>query len=163
MVRKCNVKLNTSRGQRKGRCGPSFHHTVCSSGYCSNWGWCGYTWLHRRNRWHKKYDRSAANRACFRRITKRKVKRTIRTVVKGTHATLRLARLRWLKAKKGKNASLTKRYRLAYLRVLKWWRSRAAKLKARAKRFTKRVTRSRVYRKYKWVKTKYYTIWYRKY
>merc|ERR1712021_2642 len=39
-VVKCNVSKN-------GRCGKAFHNTICASGFCSKWNWCGSSALHK--------------------------------------------------------------------------------------------------------------------
>merc|ERR1711957_97000 len=38
---KCNVSKN-------GRCGKSFHNTICPAGWCSKWNWCGTSALHKK-------------------------------------------------------------------------------------------------------------------
>merc|ERR1712216_204055 len=48
-----NVHLNTNKkikGSKPGRCGPKFGNTMCVSGYCSQWSWCGFSRLHKNYR-----------------------------------------------------------------------------------------------------------------
>merc|ERR1711881_748920 len=40
LMPKCNLSKN-------GRCGPTFGKTICPSGYCSKWWWCGTSALHK--------------------------------------------------------------------------------------------------------------------
>merc|ERR1711912_187760 len=41
------VTIKTCKMSKNGRCGPSHGHTVCTGGYCSRWGWCGWSSLHK--------------------------------------------------------------------------------------------------------------------
>merc|ERR1711977_805888 len=48
LMPKCNLSKN-------GRCGPTFGNTICPSGYCSKWWWCGTSALHKSTH-QAKYD-----------------------------------------------------------------------------------------------------------
>merc|ERR1712086_811468 len=105
--RKCNVKLNTSKGQRRGRCGPRYNKTVCAVGYCSRWGWCGFSRLHKwRRSWRRRYDRSAARRSCFAKVTKKAIRRSVRAIKKSKAKFLKKAKK---SVGKSKNAKKPKR------------------------------------------------------
>lgn len=89
----CNVKLNTRKGAKRGRCGPSMKSTTCSVGNCSRWGWCGTTKLHSFKRsWSKKYDSSKARPACFAKISKKTIQVTIKAMNKGQKLVVKKAK-----------------------------------------------------------------------
>merc|ERR1711881_770025 len=52
LMPKCNLSKN-------GRCGPSYGNTICPSGYCSQWWWCGTSALHKSTH-QAKYDAKPA-------------------------------------------------------------------------------------------------------
>merc|ERR1711957_421237 len=45
VVKKAAPKCNVSKN---GRCGKSFHNTICPAGWCSRWNWCGTSALHKK-------------------------------------------------------------------------------------------------------------------
>merc|ERR1712060_536570 len=51
-VVKCKISKNM-------RCGPSHNHTRCPFGWCSKWGWCGMSKLHKSTH-QVKYDATPA-------------------------------------------------------------------------------------------------------
>merc|ERR1711904_365223 len=67
IVPKCNLSKN-------GRCGPSYGNTICPSGYCSKWWWCGTSALHKSTH-QVKYD---AKPACAAKKAVKKVKVTLK-------------------------------------------------------------------------------------
>merc|ERR1711898_83275 len=56
VVKKAAAKCNLSKN---GRCGPKFGNTICPSGYCSKWWWCGTSALHKSTH-QVKYDAKPA-------------------------------------------------------------------------------------------------------
>merc|ERR1712216_1074142 len=52
VAKKAAAKCNLSKN---GRCGPKFGNTICPSGYCSKWWWCGTSALHKSTH-QVKYD-----------------------------------------------------------------------------------------------------------
>merc|ERR1711904_526000 len=66
IVPKCNLSKN-------GRCGPSYGNTICPSGYCSKWWWCGTSALHKSTH-QAAYD---AKPAC---AAKKVVKKVVKKV-----------------------------------------------------------------------------------
>ena len=61
---KCNVSKN-------GRCGKSFHNTICAYGYCSKWNWCGNSALHKSTH-QPAFD---AKKACSKKPVRKVVKK----------------------------------------------------------------------------------------
>jgi len=85
---KCNVILNSMPGQKAGRCGPKFNNTVCSSGYCSSSAWCGFSDAYKTGRYYGgKYDRCRANLACFSKVTKKSVAKSMVALKKSFKVT----------------------------------------------------------------------------
>merc|ERR1712164_227657 len=72
LIPKCNLSKN-------GRCGPQFGNTICPSGYCSQWWWCGTSALHKSTH-QAKYDAKPACAA--KKAVKKVVKKAAKKVVK---------------------------------------------------------------------------------
>merc|ERR1712226_1439826 len=82
MKKKAAPKCNLSKN---GRCGPKYGNTICPSGYCSKWWWCGTSALHKSTH-QVKYDAKpacAAKKAVKKVVKKPKVKVTLKKKVVG--------------------------------------------------------------------------------
>merc|ERR1712007_219723 len=76
VVKKAAAKCNLSKN---GRCGPKYGNTICPSGYCSKWWWCGTSALHKSTH-QVKYDAKPAC-AAKKAVKKPKVKVTLKKKV----------------------------------------------------------------------------------
>merc|ERR1712164_8705 len=76
VVKKVAAKCNLSKN---GRCGPKFGNTICPSGYCSKWWWCGTSALHKSTH-QAKYDAKPACAAAKKVVKKVAVKVTKKPV-----------------------------------------------------------------------------------
>merc|ERR1711988_1178900 len=77
MPKKCNLSKN-------GRCGPQFGSTICPSGYCSKWWWCGTSALHKSTH-QAKYDAKpacAAKKAVKKVVKKAAAKKVVKKAAK---------------------------------------------------------------------------------
>ena len=45
----CKDKESSCNLSKNGRCGKDYGKTICESGFCSQWGWCGTTAAHKSN------------------------------------------------------------------------------------------------------------------
>merc|ERR1711935_935140 len=140
---RCNVKLNTRKGMRRGRCGPKFKKTTCASGNCSRWGWCGYSRLHKwRRSWKNKYDRTRANKACFARFTKKTIKRVVRAIKKSKAKFLKRAKKAVSKSKDAKKLKKlikkSKAKKVNFKKITKKIQKKATKAK-KAKKLAKKT------------------------
>jgi hypothetical protein len=100
----CNVKLNTFPGMIHGRCGAPFKKSVCSTGYCSQWNWCGLTPIyHTPHRSHgTKFDANSAPRNCFKRVSHKALRHTVKAMKKGVKHVIKHAKAVMKKSKHGK-------------------------------------------------------------
>merc|ERR1712115_253821 len=71
---KCNLSKN-------GRCGPKFGNTICPSGYCSKWWWCGTSALHKSTH-QVKYDAkpSCAAKKVVKKVAVKVTKKPVKKV-----------------------------------------------------------------------------------
>merc|ERR1712167_463151 len=91
VVKKAAAKCNLSKN---GRCGPKFGNTICPSGYCSKWWWCGTSALHKSTH-QVQYDAKpacAAKKAVKKVVKKPKVKVTLKKKVAAKKAAKKVVK-----------------------------------------------------------------------
>merc|ERR1711881_416797 len=86
LMPKCNLSKN-------GRCGPTFGNTICPSGYCSKWWWCGTSALHKSTH-QAKYDAkpTCAAKKAVKKVVKKAAKKAAKKVVKKAAAKCNLSK-----------------------------------------------------------------------
>merc|ERR1712146_700284 len=93
-VLKCKISKNM-------RCGPKFNNTICPFGWCSKWGWCGVSKLHKSTHqinFDAKPQCKKHKKKPVKKVVKKTVKKPIKKVVKKAKKAKKVVK----KAKKAK-------------------------------------------------------------